>query len=146
MGDGGGEALGAVVCLQALQALGIFRHSGREPGTSNSLASLPRRVASSSGEGEVSCSSPVGFRRNASTMSYPPRAIKEPYIFGFSCQSCRECLSWPLTLWHRSAVPRLGQGLLLPHDPEIFQAKGISKGHEILSMKPAKPGWGIQPP
>ena len=68
MGEGE-EALRALFCLAGSS---LFEMSG----TYCSLTSLPWRVASSSGVGSLLCSSPVGFRREASTMSSPPRAIR----------------------------------------------------------------------
>ena len=50
----GEEALGAVLCSAG---------SGEEPGTGVGVISSPRRTASSSGVGDVQCSSPMGFRR-----------------------------------------------------------------------------------
>ena len=45
-------------------------------GISGCLGSAPRRVASSSRVGEVLCSSPVGYKSEASTISSPLRCIK----------------------------------------------------------------------
>ena len=62
------EALGVVLCLAGSTSLGISGHLWGEPGTCGSLISSPRRAVSSSGVGEVPCSSPVGSRREASSM------------------------------------------------------------------------------
>ena len=62
MWNGGGKVLGTLVCLAGSASLEISGHSGREPGTSGGLTSSLRRMASSSGVGQVPHSSSVGFK------------------------------------------------------------------------------------
>ena len=63
MGNGGGEVLEVVICLAGSTNLVISGCSGRESGTSGSLTSWPRRMASSSSMRDVPHSSSMGFKR-----------------------------------------------------------------------------------
>ena len=73
-------------------------------------STLPRRVASSPGVGEVLCSSPMGLKRETSTISSPLRAIREPCTFVVSTLNHRELLGRTLTPQCRPAVPGLRPG------------------------------------
>ena len=85
--------LGAEKRLASSTNFEISGLSGRESGTLGSTTSSPRRMASSSDIGEVQCSSSVGFKREASTMSSLLRVIKGAMHF---CSSCTESQRAPV--------------------------------------------------
>ena len=110
LGYGGEVVLGAVICLAGSTNLGISIHSGREPGTSGGLMSSPRRMASSTNDGEVTHSSSVDFKREASTMSSPLRIIKWAMHLWSSDTAVQRMPVGVLILWCRPAVPGLRSG------------------------------------
>ena len=104
VGDGE-DALGAVIHLAGSTNSGISSHSEREPGTCGSLIPSPGRMASSSKVGEVPHSTSVGFRREASTISFLLRIIRGAIHLQALMWHHVECLLGPQILWHRPVVP-----------------------------------------
>ena len=85
-GRDGGEATGVAVCSAGYSSWWTSSCSGTVDGSTS-----PRRVASSSGVGEVPCSCPVGLRREALTISSPLRAIRADMYF------CSSNVAWQRT-------------------------------------------------